>query len=487
MLHAVHDVASKLLAVSSFQDVCLSVLNRCMLDNGRFEAGRFGRGQHSSASAGAVLNGVVSIPCVPARLRQRVRRLGCSLLTTEGHLRGHDEHPGDGTTSWSLAQVLHGIAKDSTGQFLRSANFANGLTRLLALQNRSDGSWPLRRGDFDDPVFAFYPVLLFEQLSRTQGPYAEYVQESIRLTADYLLDVASATNGTIADAALAVSALDRIFRLGRLDDRAVSRYFDHKARLISDLVDETGNLHLTDKYIQNDLQPRWHSVTWTPVLYACTRHWGGVQSSHNFQISARLIESFDRTESGWKGPSHSPGRASSWASSLALLNVYLLARDIVTSGLDVTEYQNTMRSMSARKRFDVVISFGGPDRAVAREIRDHLVAAGLRVFFDTDFRHDLLGEDLAILLQDIYFERSRFAIAILSRSFLKSDWAGNWEWKAVLARMNKQRQGYLLPYFLENVEVPGLNPTIGFLSADKVSPCEFADIVVRKVQAGRRP
>ncbi|RAS63924.1 TIR domain-containing protein [Lentzea atacamensis] len=485
MLQAVQDVASELLSVHSFQDVCLSVLDRCLLDDGRFEAGQFGRRQHSSASAGAVLNGVASIPCVPIQLQQHVRELGYLLLTSEGQLRGHDEHPGDGTTCWSLAQVLHGIAKSADDRRLRSANFTNGLKNLLALQNRLDGSWPLRDGDFNDPVFAFYPVLLFERLIRHRVPYTESVREPMRLTTKYLLHIAStATTGT-TDAVLAVSALDRIFRLGRLNKESANRYLENKTRLISNLVDEAGALQISDKYVQNNLQPRWHSVTWTPILYACTRRWGGVQSSHNFQISARLIESFDRSEQGWHGPSH--GKVSSWASSLALLNVHLLARDLLTSGLDVTEYKKLMRSMQARKRFDVVISFGGPDRGVAREIRDHLVSAGLRVFFDTDFRHDLLGEDLAILLQDIYFERSRFAIAVLSRSFLESDWAGNWEWKAVLARMNRQRQGYLLPYFLEHVEIPGLNPTIGYLSADKVSPREFADIVVRKVRTGPQP
>jgi hypothetical protein len=285
-------------------------------------------------------------------------------------------------------------------------------------------------------------------LIRDQGPYVETVREPLRLTAGYLLDIASSTTGPDTDAVLALSALDRISRLGKLDEESFSQYLEYKARLVSNLVDETGSLQLTDKYIQNDLQPRWHSVTWTAILYACTRRWGSVQSSHNLQISARLIESFDRSEMGWHGPSHTQGEASSWASSLALFNMHLLARDLSASGLDVAEYKELMRRVEVRTRFDIVISFGGPDRAVAHEIRDHLISAGLRVFFDADFRHDLLGEDLAILLQDIYFQRSRFAIAILSRSFLESDWAGNWEWKAVLARMNRQRQGYLLPYFL---------------------------------------
>ncbi|MFC8298390.1 TIR domain-containing protein [Micromonospora orduensis] len=288
------------------------------------------------------------------------------------------------------------------------------------------------------------------------------------------------------DAVLAVSALDRIFGTGELDGFDQSRHLACKAQIIPRLVDGTGALDLPDKPISNELQPRWHSVTWAALLYGCTRRWGGVQSSHNLQIAARLIRAFNHAEMGWRGPISSGGRARSWASSLALFNIYLLARDIWTSGLRVEEYKELMASAEHHKRFDVVISFSGADRAVAQEIRDRLVAAGLRVFFDSDYRHDLLGEDLAILLQDIYFQRSRFAVAILSKSFLESDWAGNWEWKAVLARMNRQREGYLLPYFLEEVKVPGLNPTIGYVSAATTSPTQFADIVARKV-LGRRP
>lgn len=479
---SVHDTASRLISVSSFQDLCLSVLKRCLLDDGRFEAGRFGRNQHSSASAGAVLNGVGSVPCLPRALRRRTRSLGYSLIGPDGRLKGHDEQPDDGTTSWSLAQVLLGVTRKSGDRFVESAPYANALSRLIGLQHRDSGAWPLREGDFDDISFAFYPVLLFDRLIRDRTSHAAQVVEPLRMTASHLLRAAYSASHT--NMVLAVSALDRIAALGQLSGPQHRQYLECKARLQTCILGDTGDLQLDNKYLQNELQPRWHSITWSPLLYACTRQWGGVQSSHNLQIANRLIESFDPSERGWLGPARKTGRASSWASSLALLNIYLLARDISASEIDAEEFLEVMRSSQSRRRFDIVISFGGPDRAVAQEIRDHLVAAGLRVFFDTDFRHDLLGEDLAVTLQDIYFRRSRFAVAILSRSFMDSKWAGNWEWKAVLARMNTQRQGYLLPYFLEPLEVPGLNPTIGYLSSDHVTPREFAEIVTRKLVGG---
>ena len=484
MFGLVHDTASELLSLGSFRDLCMSVLDRCLLDDGRFEAGRFGHEQHSSASAGAVLNGVCSIPFIPGEIRRRTRESGYRLISADGYLRGHDEHPHDGTTSWSLAQVLLGIAKEGD-RFVESVHYTKALSRLLSLQNRDSGSWPLRVGDFDDTSFAFYPTLLFERLIRSRASHAGMLLQPLRLTASYLLNVASSA-AMNTDMVLAVSALDRISALGELTEQQLHRYLDCKAKLLTNLVDEAGQIQLEDKYIQNELQPRWHSITWSPLLYACTRSWGGERSDHNLQVANRLIDSFDPGEKGWRGPSHPAGKVSSWSSSLALFNVYLLARDVSAAGLGAQEYLELMRSSRTQRRFNIVISFGGPDRAVAQEIRDYLVGAGLRVFFDADFRPHLLGEDLTIVLQDIYFRRSLFAVAVLSRSFLESEWASNWEWKAVLARMNKQREGYLLPYFLERVEVPGLNPTIGYMSADEVTPREFAEVVRRKIMGGRR-
>jgi molecular chaperone DnaK len=133
-------------------------------------------------------------------------------------------------------------------------------------------------------------------------------------------------------------------------------------------------------------------------------------------------------------------------------------------------------------KYDIAISFAGRDRETAELISTRLKAAGLRVFYDRDYQYALLGEDLAEVLQSTYFEKSRFAIAIVSQAFLASDWARNCELRAILARMKQQRTGYVLPYVLEEVSVPGLNPTIGYVSAKTYTPIEFADLVVMKIR-----
>lgn len=132
--------------------------------------------------------------------------------------------------------------------------------------------------------------------------------------------------------------------------------------------------------------------------------------------------------------------------------------------------------------FDVVISFAGPDREVAREISDIVTAAGYRVFYDYDRQHDLLGQDLAEYLQDVYFRRGRYAVVVVSRAFLASTWASNWEWRAVMARMRSQRGPYVLPYFLDDTVVPGLNDTLGYATGAQHTPREFAQLVIRKLR-----
>ncbi|HEY3749935.1 MAG TPA: toll/interleukin-1 receptor domain-containing protein [Pseudonocardiaceae bacterium] len=134
--------------------------------------------------------------------------------------------------------------------------------------------------------------------------------------------------------------------------------------------------------------------------------------------------------------------------------------------------------------FDVAISFAGADRAVAKEIYSVLRAAGYRVFYDLEQQHRLLGSDLTEFLHDTYFRRSRYAIIIVSKNFMKSKWASNWEWRAVLARMQSQRDPYVLPYVIDEVAIPGLNPTIGFATFDQYQPSDFARLVMKKLRLG---
>ena len=465
--------------MEDFPALCVSVLKRCTLPRRRFEADEFGRNEHSSASAGAILNGVASLPCIAPSARDVVVRSVWSLVRHDGTLRGHDHQTNVGTTSWSLAQVLLGLSRFGNPLLRSSRRFHAAMIRLQECQD-TDGGWLLRKHDLKDPLFAFYPALLFLALCRDRH-WCDIACEALTSTRTHLLTALPDDRTALIDKVLAAHVIDRIDMAIPAPHQERSEFERRRTGLLNGLVGD-GDLLVKDRIVQNNVQPRWHHVTLTNALYPCTRLWGSATTPYNLLVGDRLIREFDTEYGAWHGVRGTRGRGRSWATSLGLRATYLLAADLRSQGFAARDWRRLVDEVVRGQKFDVVISFAGPDRPVAEAIRDHLVAAGLSVFYDDDFQHQLLGEDLAMLLQDIYFARSRYAITVLSRAFVESDWAGNWEWRAVLARMNKQRDGYVLPYFLEKIEIPGLNPTIGHVSADKHTAIEFAEIVIKKIR-----
>ena len=248
-------------------------------------------------------------------------------------------------------------------------------------------------------------------------------------------------------------------------------------------------LQIHDQPVTVSRQPVWHTIIWRPLLYLCLRRWVSPLSALGVFLGGELVDSFDREIAAWRGPAASVnlGVGSSWASALALRATMEFARDLCAAGMSATEFRARHRQLSAESYvYDVAISFAGADRPVAERIAHRLKAAGLRVFYDRDQQHILLGEDLAELLHNTYFADSRFAVTVISKAFLASKWAGNWEFKAVLARMQKQHGGYALPYVMEDVPVPGLSPTLGYVAAANFTAEEFADLVVRKFRGQLR-
>jgi hypothetical protein len=247
---------------------------------------------------------------------------------------------------------------------------------------------------------------------------------------------------------------------------------------------ESVGLMLNNAVVVTYEQPVWFSITWRPLLYLCLRRWMSALDPVAVLLALELLEAFDPEIMAWRGPTEAvrAGAGASWASALGLRAAVSIGADLIRAGATPKELINRAKSLKGDDyEFDVAISFAGADRPTAETISERLKAAGLRVFYDRDHQHTLLGEDLAVHLHATYLDKSRFAVVIISRAFTESPWAGNWEWKAVLARMRRQQTGYVLPYVLEDVAVPGLSPTLGFVSASVSSPADFAEIVIRKV------
>jgi hypothetical protein len=136
---------------------------------------------------------------------------------------------------------------------------------------------------------------------------------------------------------------------------------------------------------------------------------------------------------------------------------------IVTAEIRSRMEQYVMVSLR-RFQYDFAISFSGPDRPIAREVATYLKGRDCRIFFDEAEAHELVGEHLGEKLYEIYSEQSRYCIMLVSRSYSDKAWTTH-ERRAALDRALKERQQpYIFPVKLEDVDLPGLSSSIGYLS-----------------------
>lgn len=483
------ETAEILLGVDSFDDLVESLLARMLLPGGRFEAHEFGQNQHASGAAGAVLMGLAGIEAIPTARLQPVATAVRGLVRDTGDLRGHDSDPDMASTSWALAQIALSLMRRQEIAAL-SENVLIALNRrLLSFQDQSSGGWAFREGEATQPLFAFYAGLALTRARSLGLTDPERSLAALLKTSRYLnAALEDANHGSLEERLLMARALQRIVR-SSAECRIESPHARalHAAVLASAYT--SGRLNLEDRSVVVYPQPTWHAVVWRPLFYLAVRGHEPPTGPLGALLGRELVSTFSRPTMSWPGPAVGvkTGSGASWASALALEATYRLARDISAIGLEASEWLARCAEIAdSRYEFDVAISFAGADRAVALAISQRLKAAGFRVFYDRDFQHALLGEDLTQYLQDTYTNKSKYAVIIVSRAFLASRWAGNWEWRAVLARMQRQSASYVLPYLLEDIPVPGLNPTIGYVSEQDLPPVDFADLVIRKITEQRR-
>lgn len=134
--------------------------------------------------------------------------------------------------------------------------------------------------------------------------------------------------------------------------------------------------------------------------------------------------------------------------------------------------------------FDVALSFAAEDRQYVQRVAEMLKGRQLRVFYDEYMSAHLWGTDLYVVLDDVYRKRARFALVFVSASYVSKPWTRH-ERRSIQARALEDLNTYVLPVRLDNSELPGFPPTIGYFDARTGSIDSLVDMVVAKV--GERP
>lgn len=146
-------------------------------------------------------------------------------------------------------------------------------------------------------------------------------------------------------------------------------------------------------------------------------------------------------------------------------------------------------------RFEIAFSFAGPHRDKVQAIAE-LVSARIdpgltdrsqgRVFFDDWFEHEILGDDLDVLLQSFYHDQSLMVVADLSDEYADRLWCQA-EARAIRAlrfevdpARDETGRLRLLNARFGDGNVPGIFKTTAYLDGITKSPEQAADLILKR-------
>lgn len=134
--------------------------------------------------------------------------------------------------------------------------------------------------------------------------------------------------------------------------------------------------------------------------------------------------------------------------------------------------------------YDVALSYASEDREYVDPVAEGLSRRGVRVFYAGFEQASMVGEVLSELFVDIFQKKARFTVVFISANYVNKPWPMH-EGRIALGRALFEHQTYLLPVRLDDSELPGLLPTIGYVDGRSISPAELVELVLQKL--GERP
>ena len=130
--------------------------------------------------------------------------------------------------------------------------------------------------------------------------------------------------------------------------------------------------------------------------------------------------------------------------------------------------------------FDFAISFSGIDRIIAEELKQNLVARGVKVFYDASYLSHLLGKQLDKEFSLTFGSMTRFFVPIVSASYVESEWA-QYEWSIAKRESKKRDEEFILPLRVDNSPLVGLPDTIRYIDLNRISLDKAVDCLVSKL------
>jgi hypothetical protein len=133
--------------------------------------------------------------------------------------------------------------------------------------------------------------------------------------------------------------------------------------------------------------------------------------------------------------------------------------------------------------YDVAISFAGTERALAERFATIIRDAGARVFYDGFYEEQLWGKDLPVFLGEVYRSKARYCVIFVSHEYAARNWTNHERQHAVARALQERGDEYILPIKVDDAELAGVSPTLGYISL-RERPIEgVAELLLRKLHS----
>jgi TIR domain-containing protein len=130
--------------------------------------------------------------------------------------------------------------------------------------------------------------------------------------------------------------------------------------------------------------------------------------------------------------------------------------------------------------YDVVFSFAGEDRKYVKRVTDYLRPKNIKIFYDEYEQTNLWGKDLSEHLELVYRRSGQYCVIFISKDYVKKMWTKP-ERRAALTRAMKEQAEYILPARFDETDVPGILPTVAYISLSDKSPAKFGKVILEKL------
>lgn len=138
-------------------------------------------------------------------------------------------------------------------------------------------------------------------------------------------------------------------------------------------------------------------------------------------------------------------------------------------------------NLSDRFQFDIGLSFAGEDRSFVEMLFNLLEKADIKVFYDQDQSSQLIGKNLYSHLAEVYFNKSRYCVIVISEYYMKKKWTLH-EFQSIQVRNFLKQDNSIIPIILDDTVVPGITDSIAYLDARALSPKQIADQLEQRLK-----